>query len=175
MTKRKDEPRYEPTPMFREAVRTALRVLGTDPDEAMYAKGFKDGAEHVLGRLEAAAHSALRPQETGELPDMSNEMKDTQTWWRVSGEKIEAREVVKVTPKTVLYLEPHWQEGKSPTERRGGRDTSWEHWFDSESAAVEYVRTSLVSKEQTAREAAGRYAAKLVAFNEAHPLPATVE
>ena len=93
----------------------------------------------------------------------------TQTWWRVSGEKIEPREVIKVTPKQVVYLEPHWKAGNPPQERRGGRDTSWETWFETKAAAVRHVREKLEYRERKAREDAAIFARRLAAFNAEHP------
>lgn len=52
--------------------------------------------------------------------------RETQTWYqvdRMGSYRIRPREVVKVTAKQVVYLEPNWREGCAPTERRSARES----------------------------------------------------
>jgi hypothetical protein len=100
----------------------------------------------------------------------------TQTWYRVSTTyffgRIEAREVVKVTEKTVTYLSPRfdWKNNPlPPEERRENRQTVDSAWFPTETEAVECVRGLLTAKVASTQVAAGRAALALADFTAAHP------
>jgi len=90
---------------------------------------------------------------------------ETQTWWRVYLGELTSHQVERVTAKTVV-----WTAG-----RRSPRVSLDERWFDNESEAVEYCRAKLKARVVYSCTTAERALARLEAFNEAHPLPATEE
>lgn len=99
--------------------------------------------------------------------------RETQTWWRASpggAGRIEPFEVVSETSKTVTYVHPN-----VARPIRTNKVTSWDCWFPSEAQAVEWQRQRLSAALSSATRILEAARAHFVAFNEAHPLPATEE
>ena len=84
---------------------------------------------------------------------MATKEQATQTWWRV------------------LYGEIKPFGGRlQEREQRVLRESQSENWFDNERDAIEYLRSRLVGRVNTTREAAMIAADKLAVFNEKYPV-----
>lgn len=75
------------------------------------------------------------------------------------------------TEKTVTYIDRGWDGRSNPIERRSLRDNTYEHFFDNEADAVEYVRSRLSGRVNSLRSGLATAEAALAAFNAAHPVP----